>query len=77
MEINYPTRLQGIRRKSGQVQIYANIPIPLAAALDLEPGEEIIWKVLDRTHVVLVRNKEKKKLEGVELPKRFKGRREQ
>lgn len=67
MDTDYPTRLQGIRRKSGQVQIYANIPLPLAAALDLEMGEQVRWKVLDRRRLVLVRAPGKKKLEGVEL----------
>jgi hypothetical protein len=37
------------------VQVYANIPLPLAAALDLEPGETVTWKVIDRTHLRLVR----------------------
>jgi hypothetical protein len=31
------------------VQLYANLPLPLAAALDLEAGETVTWKVLDRT----------------------------
>ena len=56
----YPTRLQGIQRKSGQVQIYANIPLPLAAALDMEAGEMVQWKILDRTQLVLVRASAKK-----------------
>jgi hypothetical protein len=67
MDADYPTRLQGIRRKSGQVQIYANIPLPLAAALDLEIGEQVRWKVMDRRRLVLVRAPGKKKIEGVEL----------
>lgn len=58
----YPTRLQGIQRKSGQVQIYANIPLPLAAALDMEAGEMVQWKILDRTQLVLVRASAKKKI---------------
>lgn len=58
----YPTRLQGIQRKSGQVQIYANIPLPLAAALDMEAGEMVQWKVLDRTQLVLVRASANKKI---------------
>jgi len=37
------------------VQVYANIPLPLASALDLEPGETVTWKVLDRTHLMLLR----------------------
>jgi hypothetical protein len=65
---HYPTRLQGIRRRGGTVQVYANIPLPLASALDLDPGETVTWKVLDRTHLLLVRLPERKPLCGVARP---------
>ena len=68
MEYHYLTRLQGIRRRGGTVQLYANIPLPLAAALDLEPGETVTWKVVDRTHLLLVRLPERKQLQGVARP---------
>jgi hypothetical protein len=55
MENHYVTRLQSIRRQGGTVQVYANVPLPLAAALHLEPGEKVTWKVLDRTHLLLLR----------------------
>jgi hypothetical protein len=29
--------------------------LPLASALDLEPGETVTWKVLDRTQLLLLR----------------------
>ena len=64
-EDHYLTRLQGIRRRGGTVQVYANIPLPLAAALDLEAGETVTWKVLDRTRLLLVRLPERKQLPGV------------
>jgi hypothetical protein len=62
---HYLTRLQGIRRQGGTVQIYANLPLPLALALDLEAGETVTWKVVDRTHLLLVRLPERKKLAGM------------
>ena len=65
---HYVTRLQGIRRQGGTVQVYANIPLPLASALDMEPGETVTWKVVDRTHLLLVRLPERKQLRGVALP---------
>lgn len=65
---HYSTRLQGIRRQGGTVQVYANIPLPLASALDLEPGETVTWKVADRTHLLLVRLPERKQLQGVARP---------
>ncbi len=68
IEDNYVTRLQGIRRQGGTVQVYANIPLPLASALDLEPGETVTWKVVDRTHLLLVRLPERKELKNVALP---------
>jgi hypothetical protein len=68
MEYHYVTRLQGIRRRGGTVQLYANLPLPLAAALDLEPGETVTWKVVDRTRLLLVRLPERKQLQGVARP---------
>ena len=67
-EDHYPTRLQGIRRQVGTVQVYANIPLPLASALDLDPGETVTWKVIDRTHLLLVRLPERKQLPGRARP---------
>ena len=71
-EDHYPTRLQGIRRHGGTVQVYANIPLPLASALDLEPGETVTWKVLDRTHLLLLRLPERKQLPSMSRPSRRK-----
>jgi hypothetical protein len=68
LENHYVTRLQGIRRQGGTVQVYANIPLPLASALDLESGETVTWKVLDRTHLLLVRLPERKQLQGEAVP---------
>jgi hypothetical protein len=50
------------------VQVYANIPLPLASALDLESGETVTWKVLDRTHLLLVRLRERKQLRLLRRP---------
>jgi antitoxin component of MazEF toxin-antitoxin module len=68
LEEHYTTLLQGIRRQGGTVQVYANIPLPLASALDLEPGETVTWKVVDRTHLLLVRLPDRKPLTGVARP---------
>jgi hypothetical protein len=37
----------------------------LASALDLEAGETVTWKVVDRTHLLLVRLPERKPLTGM------------
>jgi antitoxin component of MazEF toxin-antitoxin module len=68
LEEHYPTRLQGIRRQGGTVQVYANIPLPLASALDLEAGETVTWKVVECTHLLLVRLPERKQRAGVARP---------
>ena len=68
MEYHYVTRLQGIRRRGGTVQLYANLPLPLAAALHVDPGERVTWKVLDRTHLLSVRLPERKKRKGQAAP---------
>jgi antitoxin component of MazEF toxin-antitoxin module len=68
LEEHYSTLLQGIRRQGGTVQVYANIPLPLASALDLQPGETVTWKVVDRTHLLLVRLPDRKPLTGVARP---------
>ena len=75
LENHYVTRLQGIRRQGGTVQVYANIPLPLASALDLESGETVTWKVLDRTHLLLVRLPERKPLKGEAVPQPSAGKR--
>ena len=53
--MQYLTKVQAIRRKQGVVQCYVNIPLPLAAAIDLEPGEMVQWKVDNRYKLWLVR----------------------
>jgi len=72
MEDHYLTRLQGIRRHGGTVQVYANIPLPLASALDLEPGETVTWKVLDRTRLLLLRLPQHKQVPNMPRPARRK-----
>ena len=74
MNSPYVTRLQGIRRQSGTVPLYANVPLPLAAALDLEPGETVTWKVVDW---LLVRLPERKQLSGLAAGRQKKARRQE
>lgn len=48
-------RVQVIRSKGQAARFYVNIPMPLAAALDLEAGEEVHWQLLDRWDLRLKR----------------------
>ena len=47
--------MQAIRPKGQKPKLYVYFPIPLAAAIGLEPGEEVEWELLDRGELHLVR----------------------
>ena len=44
MQAEYTMKVQVIRSKKQPPRFYVNIPLPLAAALDLEAGEEVQWQ---------------------------------
>src|SRR5947207_1086320 len=44
-----------LRSKKQPPRFYVNIPLPLAAALDLEAGESVQWQLLERTDLRLRR----------------------
>lgn len=52
----YALKVQAIRPKGQKPKLYVYFPIPLAAAIGLEPGEEVEWELLDRGELHLVRN---------------------
>ena len=55
MQAEYVMRIQVIRSKGQAPRFYVNIPLPLAAALDLEAGEEVQWQLLERADLRLQR----------------------
>jgi hypothetical protein len=55
MQAEYVMKVQVIRSKKQPPRFYVNIPLPLAAALDLEAGEEVQWQLLNRTDLRLRR----------------------
>jgi hypothetical protein len=55
MQAEYPIKVQVIRARKQAPRFYVNIPLPLAAALDLEPGEEVQWQLLAKTELRLIR----------------------
>ena len=57
--MNYPTKVQAIRRKKTAAQCYVNLPMPLAAAIDIEPGEIVEWKIDNRYKLWLIRQRPK------------------
>lgn len=52
---SYPLRIQAIRTKGQNVRFFVYLPMPLAAALGIEGGEEVSWELLDRKELHLMR----------------------
>lgn len=55
--VKYSLKVQAIRPKGQTPKLYVYFPLPLAAAIGLEPGEEVQWELLDRGELHLVRTK--------------------
>jgi len=55
MSITYPLRVQAIRSRGQTPRLYISFPQALAAAIGLEPGEEVQWELLDRGELHLTR----------------------
>jgi hypothetical protein len=48
-------KVQVIRSKHRPPRFFVNVPLPLAAALDLAAGEKVQWQLLDRSDLRLKR----------------------
>jgi len=57
MQTTYPLKIQAIRSKGQQPRLYVSFPLALAAAIGLEPGDEVQWELLDRGELHLLRLK--------------------
>lgn len=55
MQAQYPITVQAIRSKGQKARLYVYVPLPLAAAIGLEPGEEVQWTLLDRNTLQMKR----------------------
>lgn len=55
MQTNYPLKIQAIRSQGQQPRLYVSFPLALAAAIGLNPGDEVQWELLDRNELHLVR----------------------
>jgi len=53
--VKYSLKVQAIRPKGQTPKLYVYFPLPLAAAIGLEPGEEVEWELLNRGELHLVR----------------------
>ena len=57
MEVSYPLRVQAIRSRGQKPRMYVIFPLALAAAIGLEPGDEVQWELLDRGELHLLKVK--------------------
>lgn len=55
--MTYPLRVQAIRSKGQTPRLYVSFPMAIAAAIGLEPGDQVQWELLDREELHLVRLK--------------------
>jgi hypothetical protein len=55
MQAQYPVKVQAIRSKGRTDRFYVFIPLPLAAAIGLERGEEFQWSLSDRNSLAVRR----------------------
>lgn len=55
MQAQYPVKVQAIRSKGRTDRFYVFIPLPVAAVIGLEAGEEIQWSLRDRNTLFVQR----------------------
>jgi len=55
MQAEYVMKVQVIRSKHRPPRFFVNVPLPLAAALDLAAGEQVQWQLLGRSDLRLQR----------------------
>jgi hypothetical protein len=55
MQTAYPLKIQAIRSQGQQPRLYVSFPLALAAAIGLNPGDQVQWELLDRGELHLVR----------------------
>ncbi len=55
MVAKYPVKIQTIRSKGRTDRFYVFVPLPLAAAIGLQRGEEVQWTLTDKDTLCLRR----------------------
>lgn len=56
MQAQYQVKVQIIRAKGRNDRFYVVVPMPLAAAIELQAGELVRWTITDRHSLQLKRN---------------------
>ena len=54
-QVPFDMKLQVIRSKGRATRLFVNVPLALAAALDMQPGERLRWQLLSRSTLRLLR----------------------
>ncbi len=54
--MGYPTKVQLIKRQKSE-QWYINFPAAIAQGMDFAKGEEVLWTIADKGHLILSRNR--------------------
>jgi hypothetical protein len=55
MQAEFEMKAQMIRSQGRATRLFVNVPLPLAAALDLQAGERVRWQVPARSEPRLIR----------------------
>ena len=55
MQAQFEMKVQVIRSQGRATRLFVNVPLPLAAALDLQAGERVRWQLLTRSELRLIR----------------------
>jgi hypothetical protein len=55
MQATFEMKVQMIRSHGRATRLFVNVPLPLAAALDLQAGERVRWQLLARSELRLIR----------------------
>jgi hypothetical protein len=66
----YVMKVQIIRSKRRPPRFFVNVPLPLAAALDIRAGEQVQWQLLDRSDLRLKRLSAPVPSRGLRRPKK-------
>jgi len=66
---SYQVRIQAIRSRGHNDRPFVTIPVAIARALDLQKGELVEWKVVDRALLLLVRKPQPSPLRPPRKPK--------
>ena len=75
MQAKYPVKVQAIRSKGRTDRFYVFIPLPLAAAIGLEAGEEFQWALSDRNTLAVQRLGPRPAVDGTVAARKKKVRR--